>query len=169
MTKSADEGPAVLPPYLVIKQHPDDRAADQAALQEQAALALHSVGLDPSIGYYHQLAFSRESLASDLVETIRPLCDRFCLHLISRQTLTADHFSTSKTAGCLLGKAGRKHYYLAYEETAAPTLRRALQKHIKTLIARIDPNAPEPSIYTPEWIPSPHQAQPPEEQTEQNP
>ena len=39
MTKSADEGPAAVPPYLVIKQHPDDRAADQAAMQEQAALA----------------------------------------------------------------------------------------------------------------------------------
>lgn len=39
MTKSADEGPAVVPPYLIVKQDPDDRAADKAAMQEQALLA----------------------------------------------------------------------------------------------------------------------------------
>jgi CRISPR-associated protein Cas1 len=81
----------------------------------EIAIALHGAGLDPYVGFYHQLDFGRESLASDLLEALRPLADRFCLRLIRRQTLTADHFSTS-SAGCLLGKAGRTRYYTAYEE-----------------------------------------------------
>lgn len=81
----------------------------------ETAIALYGAGLDPYVGFYHQLDFGRESLASDLLECVRPLADRFCLQLIRRQTLTADHFSTSDS-GCLLGKAGRSHYYTAYEE-----------------------------------------------------
>ncbi|WP_353936298.1 CRISPR-associated endonuclease Cas1, partial [uncultured Ottowia sp.] len=42
------------------------------------ALALHGARLDPAIGYYyHQLSFGRHSLACDLLETVRPLVDRF--------------------------------------------------------------------------------------------
>ena len=67
----------------------------------EIALALHGAGLDPAIGYYHQLSFGRHSLACDLLEAARPLVDRFCLQLVARQTLTKDHFSQS-TAGCLL-------------------------------------------------------------------
>lgn len=72
----------------------------------EAAFTLHAAGLDPCIGYYHQLSHSRESLACDIMETIRPLADRLCLKLVAQQVLTAEHFSQSD-AGCLLGKAGR--------------------------------------------------------------
>ena len=85
----------------------------------EIALALHGAGLDPAIGYYHQLSFGRHSFACDLLETVRPLVDRFCLQLGARQTLTKDHFSQS-AAGCLLGKAGHAHYYNACEEYANP-------------------------------------------------
>lgn len=44
----------------------------------EIAIALHAAGLDPAIGYYHQPSHGRESLACDLLETIRPLADRFC-------------------------------------------------------------------------------------------
>ena len=61
----------------------------------ETAIALYGAGLDPYVGFYHQLDFGRESLASDLLEAVRPLADRFCLHLIRRQTLAAEHFSSS--------------------------------------------------------------------------
>ena len=107
----------------------------------EAAFTLHTAGLDPCIGYYHQLSHSRESLACDIVETVRPLADRICLELVAQQILTADHFSQSP-AGCLLGKAGRSRYYGAYEERAQP-LRQALRQEVKALLQRIAPDLPQ--------------------------
>ena len=108
----------------------------------EIALALHGAGLDPAIGYYHQLSFGRHSLACDLLETVRPLVDRFCLQLVARQTLTKDHFSQS-AAGCLLGKAGRAHYYNAYEEYTDP-LRRSISHSVQDLLQAIAPALPPP-------------------------
>ncbi|MCZ2408061.1 MAG: CRISPR-associated endonuclease Cas1 [Burkholderiales bacterium] len=109
----------------------------------ETAMALHTAGYDPCIGYYHQLSHARESLACDLLEPLRPLADRLCLRLVAQETLTAGHFSTSD-AGCLLGKAGRARFYAAYEENALP-LRRALREEVKTLARLVSPDLPEPS------------------------
>ncbi len=103
--------------------------------QAETAIALHGAGLDPYVGFYHQLDFGRESLASDLLEAVRPLADRFCLRLIRHQTLTVEHFSTSD-AGCLLGKAGRTHYYAAYE-AYSEVLRTGIQAQVNDVAKRI--------------------------------
>jgi CRISPR-associated protein Cas1 len=106
----------------------------------ETAIALQGAGLDPYVGFYHQLDFGRESLAADLLEPLRPLADRFCLRLIRRQILTADHFSIS-AAGCLLGKAGRSRYYSAYEEYSE-VLRAGIQNQVETLAGKVG-SAPE--------------------------
>lgn len=103
--------------------------------QSETAIALHGAGLDPYVGFYHQLDFGRESLALDLLEAVRPLADRFCLQLIRNRTLTAEHFSTSD-AGCLLGKAGRTHYYAAYE-AYSEVLRTGIQAQVDDAAKRI--------------------------------
>ncbi|WHZ09650.1 MAG: CRISPR-associated protein Cas1 [Burkholderiaceae bacterium] len=126
----------------------------------ETALALHAAGLDPCVGFYHQISHARESLACDVMEAVRPLADRFCLELVARQTLTSEHFGNSE-AGCLLGKAGRTRYYSAYEDHA-PALRRAIQEEVKYLARHVAPELPEPSAYIAPWIPSPH-SQTPEE------
>ncbi len=115
----------------------------------EAAFTLHAAGLDPCIGYYHQLSHSRESLACDIMETIRPLADRLCLKLVAQQVLTAEHFSQSD-AGCLLGKAGRSRYYGAYEEHAQP-LRHAVQQEVRSLRQRIAPDVPEFECTRPDY------------------
>lgn len=115
----------------------------------EAAFTLHAAGLDPCIGYYHQLSHSRESLACDIMETIRPLADRLCLKLVAQQVLTAEHFSQSD-AGCLLGKAGRSRYYGAYEEHAQP-LRHAVQQEVRSLCQRIAPDMPEFECTRPDY------------------
>ncbi len=120
----------------------------------ETALALHAAGLDPCIGYYHQISHSRESLACDVMEAVRPLADQLCLHLVAQQVLTADHFGHS-TAGCLLGKAGRTRYYGAYEQHA-PALRQAIRAEVKALALRIAPDMPEPSFVTPHWDDGPY-------------
>ncbi len=93
-------------------------------LHAEAVLALYGAGLDPFIGFYHNLDFGRESLACDVMEALRPQADRFVLALFRDQTLTADDFSKADGA-CLLGKAGRSRYYAAYE-TQAESFRRQL-------------------------------------------
>ncbi len=109
----------------------------------ETAMALHTAGYDPCIGYYHQLSHSRESLACDLLEPLRPLADRLCLEMVAQQTLTAEHFGITD-AGCMLGKAGRARYYAAYEAGAAP-LRQALRDEIRALARLVSPDLPEPA------------------------
>ncbi len=101
----------------------------------ELAIALFGAGFDPYVGFYHQLDFGRESLASDLLETVRPLADRFCLRLIRKQTLSKDDFSTTES-GCLLGKAGRARYYAAYEEYSE-VLRAGIQAEVELMAERI--------------------------------
>ncbi len=101
----------------------------------ELAIALYGAGFDPYVGFYHQLDFGRESLASDLLEPVRPLADRFCLQLVRKQTLTKDDFSTSES-GCLLGKAGRARYYAAYE-AYSEVLRAAIQAEVEALAERV--------------------------------
>jgi CRISPR-associated protein Cas1 len=101
----------------------------------ELAIALYGAGFDPYVGFYHQLDFGRESLASDLLEAVRPLCDRFCLKLIKDQTLGKGDFSTTE-AGCLLGKAGRARFYAAYEGYSE-TLRVGINGEVEWLAERV--------------------------------
>lgn len=87
-------------------------------LHFDAVRAAYAAGLDPYLGFYHLPAFGRESLASDLVEPLRPLADRFVWRLFADQVIRPDHFSRIRGA-CVLGKAGRAHFYARFEEFAA--------------------------------------------------
>lgn len=84
----------------------------------EAVLAAHGAGLDPYIGFYHALDYGRESLACDLIEPLRPLIDNWLLGCFRDEILRIEHFSTT-AEGCFLGKAGRIHFYQAYEQVAA--------------------------------------------------
>ena len=101
----------------------------------EVAIALFGAGFDPYVGFYHALDFGRESLASDLLETLRHLCDSFCLKLVKKQIITTNDFSTTES-GCLLGKAGRARYYAAYEENSE-IIRSALQREVDDLADRV--------------------------------
>jgi CRISPR-associated protein Cas1 len=99
-------------------------------LHHEAVRACYGAGLDPIIGYYHQLDFARESLASDLIEPLRPLVDQWVWMLFREQTLRPDHFRHDGDA-CLLGKAGRQHFYARWEGFVRPhrrLLRRLTRK-----------------------------------------
>ena len=89
-------------------------------LHFDAVRATHVAGLDPLIGFYHKPSYGRESLASDLIEPLRPLIDRWIWNLFRTDVLRLDHFQTQKDTGaCLLGKAGRERFYTAWEPFAA--------------------------------------------------
>src|SRR5207245_11221403 len=58
----------------------------------EARLACVALGLDPAIGFVHADMARRDSLALDLLETIRPAVDRFTLDLIAERTFTRADF-----------------------------------------------------------------------------
>ena len=105
-------------------------------LHFDAVRACHMAGLDPLLGFYHRPSFGRESLASDLIEPLRPHLDRQIWQLFRERTLREDHFTRDGQA-CLLGKAGRAAFYQDYETHAAATRRlllrqcRILARHLK--------------------------------------
>lgn len=112
-------------------------------LHFDAVHAAHMAGLDPLLGFYHRPAFGRESLASDLIEPLRPRIDAWVWSLFSSRALRAEHFSMDKDA-CLLQKAGRAIFYEGYEHVARP-LRRALQRQCR-LLARAFRQQGEPFL-----------------------
>jgi hypothetical protein len=58
----------------------------------EARLACVAVGLDPGLGFVHADIAHRDSLALDLLETIRPAVDRFVLDLVAERTFTRADF-----------------------------------------------------------------------------
>lgn len=112
----------------------------------ELVIALYGVGFDPFVGFYHRLEFGRESLASDLLEPLRPVSDSFTLRLFRDQILTKDDFSSTES-GCLLGKAGRVRYYRAYEE-ASESVRTAINDEVDSLIEVVNPPAPQSTSFT---------------------
>lgn len=86
-------------------------------LHFDAVRAAHVAGLDPLVGYYHRPAHGRESLASDLVEPLRPGVDSFVLWLFREGRLRKEHFDR-RDGGCFLGKAGRSTFYASWEARA---------------------------------------------------
>lgn len=84
----------------------------------EAVNVIHSAGLDPFIGFYHDLAWNRESLACDLIEPLRPRLDAWIWELFRSRLLRKEHFH-QREARCELGKAGRRIFYEAHEPLAA--------------------------------------------------
>lgn len=104
-------------------------------LHFDAVRACHAAGLDPLIGFYHRPAHGRESLASDLIEPLRPRADSWVRQLFQERSLRAESFSMDKGA-CLLGKAGREAFYAGYEAFAALP-RRWLRRQCAALAATL--------------------------------
>lgn len=95
-------------------------------LHSEAVLAAHLAGLDPMVGFFHEPAFGRESLAADLVEPVRSYIDRLAWELFRDRQLRPEHFGRDGEA-CLLDKTGRAAFYPAYEAMARP-IRRGLRR-----------------------------------------
>jgi CRISP-associated protein Cas1 len=72
----------------------------------EAVRAIAAAGLDPFIGFYHELQHGRGSLACDLVEPERPSVDAWVWHAFRERHLRPEHFRYGE-GRCLLGKAGR--------------------------------------------------------------
>ena len=104
-------------------------------LHFEAVQACYLNGLDPYVGFYHEPAHRRESLAADLIEPLRVHIDRWVWRLFADRELRAEDFVLDNGA-CLLKKEGRALFYARYE-TVAPPLRRLLRRYGLVVVRRL--------------------------------
>jgi CRISPR-associated endonuclease Cas1 len=73
-----------------------------AVLESECRLALAALGLDPGIGVLHADLRTRDSLACDLMEAIRPQVDAYLLDWITREPMRRDWFFEQRDGNCRL-------------------------------------------------------------------
>jgi CRISPR-associated endonuclease Cas1 len=73
-----------------------------ALLEAETTLALHAVGLDPTVGIFHTDQRKRSSLALDAMEPVRPTVDAYVLALLTQRTLARDDFTETRQGACRL-------------------------------------------------------------------
>jgi CRISPR-associated endonuclease Cas1 len=73
-----------------------------AVLESEARLALAALGLDPGLGVMHVDSRTRDSLACDLMEPIRPQVDAYLLDWIAREPLRREWFFEQRDGNCRL-------------------------------------------------------------------
>jgi CRISPR-associated protein Cas1 len=95
------------------------------------------IGLDPTIGFYHQFEYGRESLGCDLVELYRTDVDRLVWEIFRERIFAVRDFAhEDERPGCYLKKESRKRFYPLYEEWAK-SIRPKLVNEVRTLSVRI--------------------------------
>jgi CRISPR-associated protein Cas1 len=114
-------------------------------LHFEAVRAAYGAGLDPLLGFFHEPAYGRESLACDLIEPLRPRLDGWVWTLFRERQLREDDFVLDKGA-CLLAKAGRQTFYAGYEGWVPP-LRRYLRRESYRLASGLNGQAPDLSAW----------------------
>lgn len=73
-----------------------------AVLESEARLAIAALGLDPGLGFLHLDSRTRDSLACDLMEPVRPLVDEYVLDWITREPLRREWFFEKPDGNCRL-------------------------------------------------------------------
>lgn len=86
-----------------------------ALLQAQVDGFVQAVGLDPYVGYLHEVRHGKPSLVLDLMEEFRPtFVDGLVLTLLNRQQLQAQHFK-EQMGGVELTDEGRRLFLGEFE------------------------------------------------------
>ena len=111
---------------------------------------LYLTGLDPFVGFYHEVAHGRESLASDLLEPLRPIYDEWAMGLFAEGVMRAEDFSM-RGAACEMGKAGRLRFYGAFE-TAAKGWRPLMYRACMDLLGVLGAASGEADSFVPSEI-----------------
>jgi CRISPR-associated endonuclease Cas1 len=73
-----------------------------AVLESESRLALAALGLDPGVGVLHVDLRTRDSLACDLMEAVRPQVDTHLLDWIIREPMRRDWFFEKRDGNCRL-------------------------------------------------------------------
>ena len=81
--------------------------------------ALRAAGLDPCLGFLHEVSYGRPSLSLDLLEPLRPaLCDLLVLRILNHKLLKPEHFEFhSDDGGTYLSRDARRGFFMEYERS----------------------------------------------------
>jgi CRISPR-associated protein Cas1 len=91
--------------------------------------AIQTVGLDPYVGFFHQLKYGKPCLALDLMEEFRPIiADSVVITLINNRRIKPEDFTQSH-GGWYLKEHGRKAFYAAYEARKNETITHPVFKY----------------------------------------
>ncbi|MDD2649306.1 MAG: type I-C CRISPR-associated endonuclease Cas1c [Eubacteriales bacterium] len=86
-------------------------------LGHEIAAALETVGLDPYVGFMHQLRPGRASLALDMLEELRaPVADRFVISLINLGVIGPNDFLRKENGAFYLKDDARKTFLGAWQK-----------------------------------------------------
>lgn len=84
-------------------------------LRVQVTAAVHIVGLDPYIGYLHEVHHGQPAMVLDLMEEFRPLvADSLVISIINNREIKQEEFTESLGA-YRLSEEGRKKFLQAFE------------------------------------------------------
>ena len=95
---------------------------------QEAVSAIKTTGLDSSLGCLHEPYYSRDSLACDLLEPLRPLIDAWLYQLFNQRSLKKDDFTVSDA--CLLNAKGKQRFYEEFR-LKVPAFRRLLRRYAR--------------------------------------
>ena len=88
-----------------------------AILANDVRSALETVGLDPQVGFLHQLRSGRPSLALDIMEEFRAyLGDRVMLNLINLKQVSKKDFEIRESGEVRMSDKARKELLTAYQK-----------------------------------------------------
>jgi CRISPR-associated endonuclease Cas1 len=76
-----------------------------AVAESECRLAAVACGLDPALGFVHSDSANRDSLALDLIETIRPAIEAWLLDWISTEPLRRADFLESSDGNCRISSS----------------------------------------------------------------
>lgn len=85
-------------------------------LTTEITSSLAALGFDPYLGFYHDVARNRPSLALDLAEPLRQgIIDRIVLSVVNKRVLTPDDFHHRPDGACYLTRDALKRFIREYE------------------------------------------------------
>ena len=124
-------------------------------LANEIAALIDGVGMDPAVGFYHELDYGRPSLALDLLEIFRhTLIDRLMVSMFNLRILTKEDFTEILShGGIYLSESGKRKFFRQYEKTMGvyqteeelPTgkgYRSILQDQVKSLVRTLKEDVP---------------------------
>jgi CRISPR-associated endonuclease Cas1 len=101
-----------------------------AILEAEARLAAAALGLDPGLGVLHLDSRTRDSLACDLMEPVRPLVDAYLFDWLARGPLKRNWFFEERDGNCrLMGEFAQmiSETAMTWRSAVAPFAERAAQ------------------------------------------
>ena len=114
-------------------------------LMNEFSALLEGAGLDPYLGFLHQVDYGRPSLALDLVEPFRhPVADRLVLTLVNKRMLDETDFQSGGPGhGMFLTPKAMKRYFMEYEQwmlrkpEGATSFRECVRNEVETFCAAL--------------------------------